>query len=572
MVKQITSEETKKTLVINAYGGPGAGKSTAALDIVSSLKKRGIVAEYVSEYAKELVWEGNTELLNGTSENQHILLQEQYNRQKRLIGKCDIIVTDSPLILNINYNKELTSEYRDEVVSLYNEFNNFEFVIKRDESQYEEAGRLQTLDEAKILDKEILKNLDELGITYGIYNHSNIDKIVDNAIKVFYALNANALKKENKLTGATNSIEQCQPKWKKTKEEYVAAQHDKLNDVNKTIAGIAMNYCVDPIKISELCEFASKFYKYSAKNTMLIKEQNKGATFVQSFESWKKDGYNVIKGQKGIKILVPVAVTYIKIPETDEYIKLSDAPKKLQMLYKQNKVECVKKQYYTVGNVFDISQTTCPVEKYPDYYNMGYKDVNQDLICRGIENFSKSELDIPIRTQDVSSISLRGYYIPDTEIVINDKLNSTERLSTITHELGHAIMEHSTLDEIKSSFQREFEADCFSIMFDKHLGIEITEARKAHLANNFRLMDSDFQKHDKSYNLDNIINDVMKQFSDMVDTLDKYIDYEISMKNAKDISDEIQEDEAAELSDFSNKQLNIRFSMQPEAAPELGIG
>ena len=43
----------KKT-VVNLYGGPGAGKSTAALQLVAELKKRGINADYVSEYAKEL--------------------------------------------------------------------------------------------------------------------------------------------------------------------------------------------------------------------------------------------------------------------------------------------------------------------------------------------------------------------------------------------------------------------------------------------------------------------------------------------------------------------------------------
>ena len=44
-----------KTLVVNLFAGPGAGKTTCAWEIASELKKRGIVTEYVPEYAKELV-------------------------------------------------------------------------------------------------------------------------------------------------------------------------------------------------------------------------------------------------------------------------------------------------------------------------------------------------------------------------------------------------------------------------------------------------------------------------------------------------------------------------------------
>lgn len=64
-----------KTIVINAFGGPGAGKTTACLDITSMLKKRGFVAEYVQEYAKELVWDKNFEMLDGSEKIKRSFLQ-----------------------------------------------------------------------------------------------------------------------------------------------------------------------------------------------------------------------------------------------------------------------------------------------------------------------------------------------------------------------------------------------------------------------------------------------------------------------------------------------------------------
>ena len=52
----------KDTLIVNLYGGPGSGKSTGAAYIFSMLKMVGVDAEYVTEFAKDKVWEGNQEV------------------------------------------------------------------------------------------------------------------------------------------------------------------------------------------------------------------------------------------------------------------------------------------------------------------------------------------------------------------------------------------------------------------------------------------------------------------------------------------------------------------------------
>lgn len=44
-------------LLINFFGAPGAGKSTASAYIFSKLKMAGVNAEYVPEFAKDKVWE-----------------------------------------------------------------------------------------------------------------------------------------------------------------------------------------------------------------------------------------------------------------------------------------------------------------------------------------------------------------------------------------------------------------------------------------------------------------------------------------------------------------------------------
>jgi predicted ATPase len=536
--QQIKDQENqilkKQTLVINAYGGPGAGKSTAALDIVSALKKKGLVAEYVSEYAKDLVWEEQKYLLDGTEEHQRMILKEQYNRVARLIGKCDIVVTDSPILLNINYNKELTPEYEQEVKNLYDQFHNFAFVVQRDATNFEQAGRIQNLEESQKLDKEITDMLDRYGIRYGTYDHASISKVVYNATKVFYGLNP----KNKEVTAAVDK-----KSYQQDKEKYVSEQKEKLKEINLQIKDIAMNYVRNPEQITELLEFSKHFYKYSPNNIMLILSQNKNATFIQSYEKWKEAGYMVKRGQKGLKILVPVTTTYLKNPNNPEHlIKLSDASPELQKMYKNHSIESVQKRYYTIGNVFDISQTNCPREKYPEFYSMGFEDVNQDEMINGISKYCNDVLKIPVRTKELDSISLRGYYRPgNKDITLNELLNSTEKLSTLTHELGHAIMDHSCFDTVKNTYQKEFEADCFSIMLDNHLNVPITESRKAHLASQYKDMEKDYLDKDTDYEFDKIISDVFSRYNTVVDKMDEYINDEIQKQKQKnnELTDDI---------------------------------
>lgn len=555
-LKNQVLENGKSTLVINAFGGPGAGKSTACLDIVSALKKNGFVAEYVSEYAKELVWKENLEMLDGTEEHQRMILEEQYDRQAQLMGKCDIVVTDSPLLLNINYNKELTSDYENEVMSLYNQFNNFAFVVKRDISKFEQEGRIHNLEQSQHIDKEITDLLDKLNIKYGIYSHENINKVVYNASKVFYSMN-------------NNDINEDVPLPSYNKADYIEKQKAKIQYFSEQIENLINTFEEDPEQIADLLEFSSKFYQYSERNTMLIYKQNKYAVFVQSFDKWKENGYSVKKGQKGLKVLVPVKAKYLEVPGEDKYVKLSDAPENLKQLYKAGKVNVIERKHYSIGNVYDISQTNCPVEKYPDYYSMGYLDADQDEIIKGIIEYCKSVLGLRIVTKDLQSISLRGSYNSDSfEIRLNELLNSTEKLTTLTHELGHAAFNHSYVSSTKSIGQIEFEADCFSIMLTNKLDIPITNERKMHLVQNFRNMENYNQQHNIETNIENIIGEVFTKYKETIKDLESYIDRELQADKTNEI-EENYSNNMSRTSDTLNKMTQKFYGSEDGRQPEF---
>ena len=177
------SPQEHKTTVINAFAGPGAGKTTSCLEIAEKLKKQGFVVEYVQEYAKELVWDNRTDLLNGSPENQFNILKEQLTRVDRLYGKVDFIVTDSPVLLNSTYLANDIPEYNIAVQELYNHFDNFNYFVDRDISKFEVEGRIHNLEQSLKIDEELKNTLSNLNLEYVICNHNTIDNVVNDVIQ-----------------------------------------------------------------------------------------------------------------------------------------------------------------------------------------------------------------------------------------------------------------------------------------------------------------------------------------------------------------------------------------------------
>lgn len=172
----------RQTLVLSAFGGPGSGKTVACMDICQQLKKRGYNAEYVSEVAKDYVYDEDYEMLDGSAEHQYEMLQEQLRRVDRYMGKVDFVVTDSPILLNGIYNKQLNPEYERMLMRLHEQYNNFVFFVNRDAGHFQEEGRIHDLKESKEKDAQIRNMLDKNKIYYGTYEHMTVGKIVDNSI------------------------------------------------------------------------------------------------------------------------------------------------------------------------------------------------------------------------------------------------------------------------------------------------------------------------------------------------------------------------------------------------------
>ena len=148
--KKLQEIRSKKPLVINLFGVPGAGKSTGAAIVFAELKKRGVNAELVTEFAKDKTWEHNAMALGC----QEYVFGKQSYRLARCRADVDVIVTDSPLPLSLLYVSDPAllsgGAFQQVVMNVFNSYNNLNFYILR-AKPYNPKGRNQTEEESNAL-------------------------------------------------------------------------------------------------------------------------------------------------------------------------------------------------------------------------------------------------------------------------------------------------------------------------------------------------------------------------------------------------------------------------------------
>lgn len=148
----------KNTILINIYGGPGAGKSTTAAGVFYELKRIGYDCGLVTEMATELVYDEAFNVMN----DQIYLFGEQWHRTFRMLGKVDFIVTDSPLLMNIVYNHFKDEDFDKFIYSRIHKLKSLDFFINRSDA-FSKVGRIHNLEQSKEVDKtikELAKNND----------------------------------------------------------------------------------------------------------------------------------------------------------------------------------------------------------------------------------------------------------------------------------------------------------------------------------------------------------------------------------------------------------------------------
>jgi hypothetical protein len=214
-------------------------------------------------------------------------------------------------------------------------------------------------------------------------------------------------------------------------------------------------------------------------------------------------------------------------------VQLSKATKEQKKACKEGKLPSEKRLVaFRLGTTFDISQTNFPKERYPELFNMGFNDADQRMLCNAVSDFCQKHLGYKVAYDtDLRSISLRGACNRLTkEITLNPKLNDSQRLSTLTHEMGHAILHGDS--NTKGTFQKEFEADAISIMFLGDLGIKPSQSRIQHLSQSYNRLKMDFSESLDTVSEESFDESVQQIFAPVFDTYKKYVDHFYQEVNA----------------------------------------
>lgn len=153
--------------VVNLFAGPGTGKSTIAAELFSMLKKNNISCELVTEFAKDLVWDG---ALEDRAEQVEYIFAEQRHRIHRLRNKVDVAIVDSPLLLSniyAPYNAAGIEAFKLFVHEVHKTYDNYNvFLMRRTDVDFESEGRVHNLEQSIQVDNHILALLDAYRYEY----------------------------------------------------------------------------------------------------------------------------------------------------------------------------------------------------------------------------------------------------------------------------------------------------------------------------------------------------------------------------------------------------------------------
>ena len=250
---------------------------------------------------------------------------------------------------------------------------------------------------------------------------------------------------------------------------------EKLKEITDRLEqGIAELF--DSERYREYLKVMSKFHNYSFRNTVLIAMQKPDASLVAGFSAWKNNfGRNVMKGQKGIKIIAP---SPFKIRQEVEKI---DPHTQKPIIGKDGKPVTEEKEVkipaYKVVSVFDVSQTegkelpdiavdelTGDVDRYKDFF-------------AALEKTSP----VPIAFENIEGGSHGYYHLEDKRIAINEGMSELQTLKTAIHEIAHAKLHDIDLNAPKDEQPRvdrrtrEVEAESVAYTVCQHYGLDTSD-------------------------------------------------------------------------------------------------
>ena len=179
----------------------------------------------------------------------------------------------------------------------------------------------------------------------------------------------------------------------------------------------------------------AKFHKYSISNLMLIAMQKPNVTYVAGFVTWKDLGRWVKAGEKGIAILAPIFPPKATCPKCGS--RLPKDAKYCPKCREPVEVEIeVSPRYFTVVNVFDISQTEGkPLPEFEVPVLTG--EANEELFSRLLSLMKQRNVTVSFESRPDQDPNIKGQYLPPTQIWVRPEESRAQQVKSLTHEVAH---------------------------------------------------------------------------------------------------------------------------------------
>ena len=233
----------------------------------------------------------------------------------------------------------------------------------------------------------------------------------------------------------------------------------------------------DSERYKEYLRVMSKFHNYSFNNTLLIAMQKPDASLIAGFSAWKNNfGRNVMKGQKGIKILAP---SPFKIKKEMEKI---DPQTQKVIIGKDGKPVTEEKEItipaFKVVSVFDVSQTEG--KEIPNIaVNMLTGDVEHyKEVFAALEKTSP----VPVGFEKIEGGAHGYYHLEDKRIALDEGMSELQTLKTLIHEIAHAKLHdidlNAPLEDLENRPDRrtrEVQAESIAYTVCQHYGLDTSD-------------------------------------------------------------------------------------------------
>ena len=251
---------------------------------------------------------------------------------------------------------------------------------------------------------------------------------------------------------------------------------DKLKEITDRLEqGITELF--ESERYKEYLRVMSKFHNYSFNNTLLIAMQKPDASLVAGFSSWKNNfGRNVMKGEKGIKIIAPSPFT------VKQEVEKTDPQTGKPVIGKDGKPVTEEKEIkvpaYKVVSVFDVSQTE----------GRELPDIAVDELTGDVDRFKdffaalEQASPVPVGFEKIEGSAHGYYHLEEKRIAIDEGMSDLQTLKTAIHEIAHAKLHDIDLNAPKEEQKprvdrrtREVEAESVAYTVCQHYGLDTSD-------------------------------------------------------------------------------------------------